>query len=159
MTDTTRFANFRHFLQRGVAALYAEGTAVARDADYILYYTPFEHENPEAELVIVGITPGPDQLDTTYAEAPKLLSRGLSDLAILAELKRHGAFGGDMRPNLCKMLLAERAGFEPAVRLSPYTRFPGVRLKPLIHLSGTTHFIMHGISQPARSGGAKVRTS
>ena len=59
MTDTTRFANFRHFLQRGVAALYAEGTAVARDADYILYYTPFEHENPEAELVIVGITPGP----------------------------------------------------------------------------------------------------
>ena len=37
-------------------------------------------------------------------------------------------------------LLAERAGFEPAVRLSPYTRFPGVRLKPLIHLSGSGEF-------------------
>jgi hypothetical protein len=36
--------------------------------------------------------------------------------------------------------LAERAGFEPAVRLSPYTRFPGVRLKPLIHLSGRADF-------------------
>src|SRR5258706_6375575 len=33
------------------------------------------------------------------------------------------------------IFLAERVGFEPTVRLSPYTRFPGVRLKPLIHLS------------------------
>ena len=31
--------------------------------------------------------------------------------------------------------MAERVGFEPTVRLSTYTRFPGVRLKPLIHLS------------------------
>src|SRR3970040_314738 len=38
------------------------------------------------------------------------------------------------------LVLAERAGFEPAVRLSPYTRFPGVRLKPLIHLSGGAYF-------------------
>jgi hypothetical protein len=37
-------------------------------------------------------------------------------------------------------LLAERAGFEPAVRLSPYSRFPGVRLKPLIHLSAVREF-------------------
>ena len=32
------------------------------------------------------------------------------------------------------IVLAERSGFEPEVGL-PYTRFPGVRLKPLIHLS------------------------
>ena len=32
--------------------------------------------------------------------------------------------------------LAEREGFEPSVRIATYTRFPGVRLKPLIHLSG-----------------------
>ncbi len=31
--------------------------------------------------------------------------------------------------------LAERAGFEPAIRFNPYTRFPGVRLQPLGHLS------------------------
>jgi hypothetical protein len=31
--------------------------------------------------------------------------------------------------------LAEKAGFEPAVRVEPYTRFPGVHLKPLGHFS------------------------
>ena len=31
--------------------------------------------------------------------------------------------------------VAERAGFEPAIRFNPYTRFPGVRLQPLGHLS------------------------
>src|SRR6187431_154483 len=32
-------------------------------------------------------------------------------------------------------IMAERVGFEPTVRIATYTRFPGVRLKPLIHLS------------------------
>ncbi len=34
-----------------------------------------------------------------------------------------------------KGFLAEKAGFEPAVRFEPYTRFPGVHLKPLGHFS------------------------
>ena len=34
-----------------------------------------------------------------------------------------------------KIQLAEKAGFEPAVRFEPYTRFPGVHLKPLGHFS------------------------
>ncbi len=32
--------------------------------------------------------------------------------------------------------VAEKAGFEPAVRFEPYTRFPGVHLQPLGHFSG-----------------------
>jgi hypothetical protein len=39
-----------------------------------------------------------------------------------------------------KSKLAERAGFEPAVRFETYTRFPGVRFKPLIHLSGRADY-------------------
>ncbi len=31
--------------------------------------------------------------------------------------------------------MADRAGFEPAIRFDPYTHFPGVRLQPLGHLS------------------------
>ena len=34
-----------------------------------------------------------------------------------------------------RVWLAEREGFEPSVRFEPYTRFPGVHLKPLGHLS------------------------
>ncbi len=37
--------------------------------------------------------------------------------------------------NRLPVYLAEREGFEPSVRCSPYTRFPGVHLKPLGHLS------------------------
>ncbi len=42
---------------------------------------------------------------------------------------------GFREPVCC--LMAEREGFEPSIRNSPYTRFPGVRLKPLGHLSKT----------------------
>ena len=31
--------------------------------------------------------------------------------------------------------MAEREGFEPSIEVTPYTRFPGVLLKPLGHLS------------------------
>ena len=34
-----------------------------------------------------------------------------------------------------RFYMAEREGFEPSVKLAPYTRFPSVRLKPLGHLS------------------------
>ena len=34
-------------------------------------------------------------------------------------------------------ILAEREGFEPSVRISPYTRLAGVHLRPLGHLSAT----------------------
>ena len=43
-------------------------------------------------------------------------------------------------------ILAEREGFEPSIRRSPYTRFPGVRLQPLGHLSKSSHKIAYRIS-------------
>lgn len=59
---------------------------------YIFEKTEFGYLNPEAEVVIVGITPGNNQL---------LNSReGLS----LREIKRINAFAGNMRPNLTAML-------------------------------------------------------
>ena len=45
--------------------------------------------------------------------------------------------------------LAEREGFEPSVRIATYTRFPGVRLKPLIHLSGDANSIRSAAGQKA----------
>ncbi len=38
--------------------------------------------------------------------------------------------------------LAEKAGFEPAVRYKPHTRFPGVHLQPLGHFS-VNNFLMY----------------
>ena len=41
----------------------------------------------------------------------------------------------DEYPGMDIGYLAEKAGFEPAVRFKAYTRFPGVHLKPLGHFS------------------------
>lgn len=52
----------------------------------------FDYTNPEAEVVIVGITPGNNQLISSR--------EGKS----LKEIKRENAFAGNMRPNLIRML-------------------------------------------------------
>src|SRR3954468_22774806 len=46
--------------------------------------------------------------------------------------------------------VAERVGFEPTVRIATYTRFPGVRLKPLIHLSESRFYQTHMLSRQGR---------
>ena len=76
-----------------------------RRGKYLLQYIPFEHVNREAKLVIVGITPGPNQLGLAYDAARKLLQAGRTESEILVEVKKVGAFGSStMRPNLLKML-------------------------------------------------------
>jgi len=54
--------------------------------------TGFDYVNPEAEVVIVGITPGNSQL------------KGEREGLDKREIKRLNAFAGNMRPNLVKML-------------------------------------------------------
>lgn len=72
---------------------------------YRLQYIPFEHINRTAHLVIVGITPGPNQLELAYRETQRLLEAEKAEEELLVEVKKIGAFGGPaMRPNLLKML-------------------------------------------------------
>src|SRR6187551_3890344 len=53
-------------------------------------------------------------------------------------------------------IMAERVGFEPTVRIATYTRFPGVRLKPLIHLSDERILALRSYRP---SGGRKFKES
>jgi hypothetical protein len=79
--------------------------SLGQDGQYDLQYIPFEHVNREARLVIVGITPGNNQLGLAYEKAQELLIAGLPEYEILVEIKKAGAFGGpSMKPNLLKML-------------------------------------------------------
>lgn len=79
--------------------------SLGTDGKYSLQYIPFEHVNADAKLVIVGITPGNNQLDLAYQTAQKLLKAGRPDDEILTEVKKVGAFGGPaMKPNLLKIL-------------------------------------------------------
>lgn len=62
------------------------------DERIIFEPTLFDYVNQDAEVVIVGITPGNSQL------------KGERDKLDLREIKRQNAFAGKMRPNLVKML-------------------------------------------------------
>jgi hypothetical protein len=94
-------------LQHGKEAVRTDETRLARSDNGRdeLFYVPFEHMNCRARLVIVGITPGPNQMELAYAAVQARLRAGLSDDMVLERAKKEGSFGGDtMRPNLVKML-------------------------------------------------------
>lgn len=60
--------------------------------NYIFEKTDFDYYNPEAEVVIAGITPGNSQLKGERSGKSK------------KEIKRENAFGGNMRTNIIRML-------------------------------------------------------
>lgn len=95
-------ADLKHLGQKGVEA---PEFSLGQEGKYSLQYIPFEYVNRDAKLVIVGITPGNNQLDLAYQTAQELLKAGQSDEEILVEVKKAGAFGGkSMKPNLLKIL-------------------------------------------------------
>lgn len=103
--------------RRGEAAARAPETLLASSGRDELYYIPFEHVNSAARLVLVGITPGPEQVALAYRTVSSKIKVGLPDERILIEAKKHGAFGGPtMRPKLLQMMrhfgFAEILGIE-----------------------------------------------
>jgi hypothetical protein len=97
---------FRDILRsRGETAVQSPETSLARRGGDELFYTPFEHVNPNARLAMVGITPGPEQLKLAYRTVGSRLKVGQEDEEIRLEAKKQAAFGGpSMRPNLLKMM-------------------------------------------------------
>ena len=100
------FDDFEPILRKsGSSAVRHPDTLLAKEAPYEIFYIPFEHVNRRARLVIVGITPGMNQLEMAYAEAQRLLQLGTSHAGVLEAVKTIAAFGGEaMRPNLLRML-------------------------------------------------------
>lgn len=67
-------------------------------------YAPFDHINPEAQIVIVGITPGRQQMANALLECRRQLCSGATPEQALAAAKVHASFSGPMRSNLVSML-------------------------------------------------------
>ena len=83
----------------------SETTRLAALGKDELFYMPFEHVNEAARLVIIGITPGPNQITESYELASTYLRLGWPEERIIREVKKTATFGGpQMRPNLVKML-------------------------------------------------------
>ncbi len=86
-----------------------------------VYYAPFEHINPQARLVIVGITPGVTQAALALKEAKLAMQEGEPIELALARAKSVASFGGPMRKNLVAMMdhigLADWLGVDSAAAL------------------------------------------
>lgn len=67
-----------------------------------IYYAPFEYVNPDAKVVIAGITPGLYQMRQSF-EAIRDLADA-SDEEALRAVKQRGSFSGPIRKNLVTML-------------------------------------------------------
>lgn len=104
--ERNMFKRFSADLKRlGQGGVGTPQFSLGKEGKYSLQYIPFEHVNHEAKLVIVGITPGNNQLDLAYQTAQELLKAGRPVGEILTEVKKAGAFGGkSMKPNLLKLL-------------------------------------------------------
>lgn len=78
---------------------------VKKDGDIVMYYAPHnESINREANIVIVGITPGWHQMKTAFEQFVKSLSSGDTLELCLKETKKSAGFAGSMRKNLVDML-------------------------------------------------------
>lgn len=92
---TARFDDFAQILRvKGAAAVRHPDTLLAKEPPYEIFYIPFEHVNRRARLVIVGITPGMNQLEMAYAETQRLLNLGTSTTEVLEAVKTLAALVG-----------------------------------------------------------------
>jgi hypothetical protein len=89
----------------GKVGVTLDDFVMGRESKLVLRYAPFEYVNREAKLVIVGITPGPNQIELAYEKTREMLLAGQPKANILREVKKSGAFGGEqVRPNLERIL-------------------------------------------------------
>ena len=79
-------------------------------------YAPFDHVNLNADIVIVGLTPGRQQMRNALLEARRCLKAGFSDEAAKSAAKVFASFSGPMRANLIAML--DSVGVNQALRLA-----------------------------------------
>lgn len=87
----------------GAPSLYDKLT-LAEEGNLRVCYAPFEHINPSARVVIVGITPGHTQMLNALIEARRQLDMDTTEALVLKAAKATGAFSGAIRPNLTGLL-------------------------------------------------------
>lgn len=67
-------------------------------------YAPLDHVNTDARIVVVGLTPGRQQMRNAFMEARRCLRAGRSEADALAAAKVLASFSGPMRAHLVAML-------------------------------------------------------
>lgn len=109
MTETPNYQRFAPVV-RALPGAALRATALPgellldRDGDLAVYYAPFDVVNPEARIVLVGITPGLQQAQQALDAFRSALDSGSPPAQAAVAAKRTASFSGSMRPNLVAML-------------------------------------------------------
>lgn len=89
---------------------------VESEREIEIYYAPFDYLNPTARIVIIGITPGWEQMRLSYEVFRAVLADGTSVDQAQQRAKVAASFAGPMRTNLTNMLdaigVAQALGLE-----------------------------------------------
>jgi hypothetical protein len=110
IADYSKFAQFKSLIQSLSSitpeAIKSEQFLLEKDEKKSLeiYYAPFEYVNEHAKVVIVGITPGLNQMEKSYSTIFNAKNLAVSDEKILSQVKNNSSFEGTMRKNLVQML-------------------------------------------------------
>jgi hypothetical protein len=89
---------------------------IERSGDIEIYYVPTGYVNRQAELALVGITPGWHQMEIAFRIAREKILKGLGRVAVCRHAKNAAAFSGSMRKNLLEML--DEIDIPKAMRIS-----------------------------------------
>ena len=73
------------------------------DRRIVAYYAPFDYLNRLAKVALVGVTPGPTQMQESFAVVRDALRAGRSDEEALRAVKARASFKG-MRRDLARWL-------------------------------------------------------
>lgn len=104
MHNSNLFARFAPAIRAFNGDVHAPALRIASEGHLTVQYAPFEWVNPQAQLIIVGITPGATQAVNALMEAKRQLNSDAPQASVLQAAKRVGAFSGRMRSNLVAML-------------------------------------------------------
>ncbi|MED3887674.1 hypothetical protein ABEY63_12320 [Priestia aryabhattai] len=87
---------------------------IAQEHELSMYYSPHnDYINPDAHIIIAGITPGWFQMKTAFKQCLSSLSHHHPLEQVLYETKKSASFSGTMRVNLIDML--DRCGVQKAI--------------------------------------------
>ena len=149
----TTFARFRRVIANYQASDFREDAASkpdllipeASDTKVRTYYAPFDYRNSDAKIVLVGITPGREQMNNALRAACTALHAGMPDADALASAKHAASFSGGMRETLVKLLdrysFQHRLGLKSARSLwatdNRLAHFTSSLRNPVFRLEGT----------------------
>src|SRR3546814_5969868 len=114
----------------GLAAL-PDSLRMAGDGRFEVFYAPFDYVNPDAKLVVVGITPGLSQAVKAIDTAARLLGLGRNTSEVAREAKMAASFAGPIRTQLVSLL--DHVGMHTKLGISSTSELWGTR-------SGLAHF-------------------